>query len=105
LVAIENWFTEPRVIPSSLWLNEIIIHHDQNKVTLNGFTIDPDSITLLMSNLSKEGPFKKIEFTLFFVQALKDHAYAKFSISNNELGQKEMEEVQANDLINIKPKD
>ncbi|KTD82580.1 PilN domain-containing protein [Legionella waltersii] len=94
-----------RVIPSSLWLNEIVIHHDQNKVTLNGFTIDPDSITSLMRNLSKEEPFKKIEFTLFFVQALKNHSYAKFSISNSELGQKEIEEQQISDLIKIQPKE
>jgi hypothetical protein len=74
-----------QVTPNTIWLDGIHINHNASLVTLKGYAIHPDSISELMSNLSTTVAFREVIFNSFLVKSIKDHAYARFSISTSEV--------------------
>lgn len=89
-------FDLAQTTPRMLWLNQIQIDHDFGSVTLSGYTIDPDTVSELMSQLFTTNSFKNVIFKLFFVKTIKEHPYLKFSIATNTLGPQEETMIEQN---------
>ena len=75
--------------PNTLWLNQVMVNLDIKSFTVNGYAVNPDSVSTLMTQLQRTNAYKGITFNLFFVKALKNSSYVQFSIATNELGSSE----------------
>lgn len=81
-----------QTVPASLWFNHIQINQDKGSVTLDGYAVRPDDVSVLMSRLMKTPAYAKVIFDLFFVKAIKNHSYVKFSIATDTLGSEDEKE-------------
>ncbi|MBL7480966.1 PilN domain-containing protein [Legionella bononiensis] len=75
-----------QTVPASLWFNQISINLDSDSITLGGYAVRPDDVSVLMNRLMKTAAFKKIVFNLFYVKAITNRPYVKFSIATDDLG-------------------
>ena len=88
-------FALAQTVPTSLWFNKILINEDIGSVTLNGFAVRADDVSVLLKRLIDTPAFNKIVFNLFFVKANKNHPYVKFSIATEDLGSEDDKEDQS----------
>lgn len=88
-------FALAQVVPTSLWFNQIRINQDTGSVTLRGFAVRSDDVSVLLSRLIDTPVYNKIVFNLFFVKTNKNLPYVKFSIATEDLGSEEDKEDQS----------
>ena len=84
-----------QTVPASLWFNQILINEETGSVTLLGYAVHPDDVSLLMSRLIHAPAYTETIFNLFYVKAVKNHSYVKFSIATDDLGSEEEKDAQA----------
>lgn len=81
-----------QIVPNTLWLNRLQINHSLAQVILNGYAMRPDSVSELMRRLVTTPSFSNVLFSSFFVRAVKNHSYVRFSISSHEINLEEVQE-------------
>ncbi len=72
--------------PNTLWLNQIQINNDSSAITLSGYTMRPDALTVFMNALLTAKPFNKVTFNAFVIKRVKEHSYMKFLIATENSG-------------------
>ena len=85
----EFMYALAQTVPASLWFNQISINLDSDSITLGGYAVRPDDVSVLMSRLMKTAAFKTTVFNLFYVKAMTNRPYVKFSIATDDLGSEE----------------
>ena len=94
-----------QVAPETLWLNQIEINNGTSSIILRGYTLNPDTVSQLMSQLSTTTAFKKATFDVFFVKTIKNQSYLKFAIATRDLGPEEENEINQQESTTDKPKE
>ncbi|KTD50722.1 Fimbrial assembly protein (PilN) [Legionella quateirensis] len=91
----EFMYALAQTVPPSLWFNQISINLESDSITLGGYAVRPDDVSVLMSRLMKTAAFNKTVFNLFYVKAISNRPYVKFSIATDDLGSEDDSEEPA----------
>jgi Tfp pilus assembly protein PilN len=91
------------MVPEGLWLSNININQDTDSVSLQGFSVKPLFVSVLLQELQKATAFSNVVFDLFYVKAIKNKSYIQFEIANKKLRSYEEDQKEKMTSVGIAP--